>query len=137
MFGALRRPVDQQNGRSRRNDIDDADQSLLRNARAPGARQRQQDGRQQGERQRIAVSRRALSGMTEHECDGRTKGCDLRQCQIDKNDFAHEHLDAEICVDTDETNRHQERRPKKCQRLNHLIAAAAIRASTFLSNSAM
>ena len=75
--------------------------------------------------------------MTEHECDGRTKRCDLRQRQIDENDFAREHLDAEICVDADETNRHQERRPEKCQRLNHLIAAAAISASTFLSNSAM
>jgi hypothetical protein len=41
--------------------------------------------------------------MTEHECDGRTKGRDLRQRQIDENDFAREYLDAEICVDADET----------------------------------
>ena len=50
MLGALRRPVDQQNGRRRRDDVDDADQRLLRHARAPGARERQQHGRQQGER---------------------------------------------------------------------------------------
>ena len=62
--------------------------------------------------------------MTEHEGDGRTKRRDLRQRQIDENDFARKYLDAEISVDADKTNRHQERRPEKCERLNHLIAAA-------------
>ena len=57
MFGALRRPVDQQNGRRRGDDVDHPDQRLLRHARAPGPRERQQHGGEQSERERIAIGR--------------------------------------------------------------------------------
>ena len=36
MFGALRRAIDQQDGRRRRDHVDDSDQRFLRHARAPG-----------------------------------------------------------------------------------------------------
>ena len=137
MFGALRRPIDEQDGRRRRNDVDDADQRLLRHACAPGPREGQQHGREQSERERIAIGRKALRRMTEHECHRRAERRDLRQRQIDKDDFAGKHLDAEIGVDADKTYRHQERRPEKNERLDHRLAAADVRASTLASNSEM
>ena len=137
MFGALRRPVDEQNGRRRRNNVDDADQRLLRHAGAPCAREGQQHRRKQRERERIAIGRNALRRMTEHECDRRAERRDLRERQIDKDHFAGKHLDAEIGVDADKRDRHQERRPEKNERLDHRLAAADVRASTFASNSEM
>ena len=58
MFGALRRSIDEQDGRRRGDDVDDADQRFLRHARAPAAREGQQHGGKQGERERIAIGRR-------------------------------------------------------------------------------
>ena len=101
MLGALRRPVDEQNGRRRRNDVDDADQRLLRHARAPGAREGQQHRGQQRERERIAIGRNALRRMAEHECHRRAERRDLRERQIDKDHFAGKHLNAEIGMDAD------------------------------------
>ena len=57
--------------------------------------------------------------MTEHEGDRRAERRDLRQRQIDEDDFAREHLNAEIGVDADQAHRHQEWRPEKCKRLDH------------------
>ena len=124
MFGALRRAIDQQNRRRRRDHVDHSDQRLLRHARAPGPRERQQHGRKQGECERISIGRQALRRMAEHEGHGRAERRDLRQRQIDEDDFAGEHLNAEIGVDADEAYRHQERRPEKFERLAHRFAAA-------------
>ena len=49
MFGALRCPVDQQDGCCRGNDVDDADQRFLRHARTPAAREREQHRGEQRE----------------------------------------------------------------------------------------
>ena len=119
MLGALRRPIDKQNGSRRRNDVDDPDQRLLRHARGPRPREGQQHGCKQGEGKRIAIGRRALGGMAEHECHRRAERRDLRERQIDKDDFAGEDLDAEIGVDADQAYRHQERGPKECEGLGH------------------
>ena len=137
MFGALRRPIDQQNGRRRRDDVDDADQRLLRHARAPGPREGQQHGGKQGECERIAIGRHALRRMAEHEGDRRAERRDLRERQIDEDHFARQDLNAEIGVDADQAYRHQERRPEKCERLDHRVAAADVSASTLTSNSEM
>ena len=75
--------------------------------------------------------------MTEHEGHRRAERRDLRQRQIDEDDFAREHLDAEIGVDADQTHRHQECRPEKCERLDHRAAAADFSAATLASNSEM
>ncbi len=135
MLGALRRAIDQQDGRGRCDDVDDADQRLLRHARSPGAREGEQHGGEQRESERIAVGREALRRMAEHEGDGRAERRDLRQRQIDEDDFARQHLDAEIGVDADEAHRHEERRPEKDERVAH--GAAAVSAATLASNSAM
>ena len=74
--------------------------------------------------------------MAEHERGGRAERRDLRKREIDEDHFARQHLDAEIGVDADEADRHQERRPEECERLAHR-AAAAVSASTLASNSAM
>ena len=137
MFGALRRPIDEKDGGRRRDDVDDPDQRLLRHTRTPGAREGQQHGRKQRERERIAVGRGALGGMTEHEGDRRAERRDLRERQIDEDHFASEDLNAEIGVDADKTYGHQERRPEKYEWLDHRTAAADFRASTFASNSEM
>src|SRR5450830_1787173 len=75
--------------------------------------------------------------MAEHECHSRAKRRDLRERQIDKDHFASKHLDSEISMDADKRDRHQERRPEKNERLDHHLAAADVRASTFASNSEM
>ena len=62
---------------------------------------------------------------------------DLRQRQIDENDFAGQDLNAEIRMDADEAYRHQERRPEKLSAPRSLRAAAAVSASTLASNSEM
>ena len=122
MFGALRRSIDEQDRRRRRNDVDNADQRLLRHACAPGAREGQQHGRKQCERKRIAIGRRALRGMTEHECDRRAKRRDLRERQIDKDYFASKNLDPEIGVDADQAYCHQKRRQEKNEGIDHRMA---------------
>ena len=137
MFGALRRPVDQQNGCRRGNDVDNADQRLLWDPRPPAPRECQQHSGEQREGERIAVGRDALGRMAEHEGDGRTQRRDLGQRQIDEDHFAGQYLNAEIGVDADQAHRHQKRRPEKLQRIDHRIAAAAVSASTFASNSEM
>ena len=73
--------------------------------------------------------------MAEHEGGGRAERRDLRQRQIDEDDFARQHLDAEIGVDADEADRHEERRPEECERVDHRAAASS--AATLASNSAM
>ena len=73
--------------------------------------------------------------MTEHESYRRAKRRDLCQRQIDKDDFAGQHLDAEIGVDTDKAYRHQERRPEKQHWFDHRVATGDVRASTLASNS--
>ena len=123
MLGALRRPVDQQDRGRRGDHVDHADQRLLRHARAPGAREGEQHGGEQCEGERIAVGREILRRVAEHEGDRRAERGDLRERQIDEDDFARQHLDAEIGVDADETDRHEERRPEKCERLAHRAAA--------------
>ena len=135
MLGALRGPVDQQDRSCRRNHVDDPDERFLGHPRCPGARERQQHGRQQCEGQGVAVGRKALRGMTEHERDGRAEGGDLGQRQIDENDIAGEYLDSEVSVDADKTHRYQERWPEKCERLGHLALAASTSAATSVSNS--
>ncbi len=74
--------------------------------------------------------------MAEHEGDGCAKRCDLGQREIDKDDVARQHLDAEIGVDADKAHRHQERGPKKSDRLDHFAPAALTRVATSVSNSA-
>ena len=59
--------------------------------RGPGAGERQQHGRQQCEGQRVAVGRKTLSGMTEHERNGRAQRGDLSQREIDEYDIAGEY----------------------------------------------
>ena len=137
MLGPLRRPVDEQNGRRRGNHVNDTDQRLLRHARAPSPRERQQHGGKQSKCERIAIGRHALGRMAEHECHRRTERRDLRERQIDKDHFAGKDQDAEIGMDADKTHRHQEGRPEKLERLDHRLAAADVRASTFTSNSEM
>ena len=137
MFGTLRRPVDQQNGCRRGNNVDDADQRFLWDPRPPAAREREQHCCEQRERERITVGRDALSRMTEHEGDGRAKRRDLCQRQIDEDHFARQHLNAEIGMDADQAHGHQERRPEELQRIDHRVAAAAVSASTLASNSEM
>ena len=119
MLGALRRAVDQQDRRGGRDHVDDADQRLLRNARRPRPREREQHRGEQRERQRIAVGRRALRRMAEHERDRRAERRDLREREIDEDDVAGQHLDAEIGVDADQAERHQERRPQQRERVAH------------------
>ncbi len=136
MFGALRRAVDQQDRCRRRDHINHADQRLLRHARSPCPRQREQHCREQGERERIEVGRAARGWVTEHERHRRAERCDLREREIDEDDFARQHLDAEIRVDADQAHRDQERRPEKAQGLDH-CDAADVSASTFASNIAM
>jgi hypothetical protein len=46
--------------------------------------------------------------MAKHECHSRAERRDLRERQINEDDFASEDLDAEIGVDTDEAYRYQE-----------------------------
>ena len=75
--------------------------------------------------------------MTEHEGHRGAERRDLRQRQVDKDDLARQHLDAEIDVDADQTNRNQECRQKKYQGLDHCTPAAAVSAATLASNSAM
>ena len=135
MLGALRRAVDHQDRGRRGDHVDHADQRLLRHARAPGAREGEQHGREQREGERVAVGCRALRRMAEHEGRGRAERGDLRQRQIDEDDFARQHLDAEIGVDADEADRHEKRWPKECDGLAHRAAASS--AATFVSNSAM
>jgi hypothetical protein len=60
---------------------------------------------------------------------------DLRQREVDENDFARQHLDAEIGVDADEAHGHEKRQPKERERFTH--RAAAVSASMLASNSAM
>jgi hypothetical protein len=81
------------------------------------------------------MGRAAQGGMSEHERRGRAERGDLRQCEIDEDYFAGEHLDAEIGVDAGEADSHQERRHQKRKCLGHF--AAAFSAATFASNSAM
>jgi hypothetical protein len=135
MLGALRGPVDQQDRSCRRNDVDDPDERFLGHARCPGARERQQHGRQQCEGEGVSVGRKALRGMAEHEGDGRAEGCDLGQREIDENDIAGEYLDSEVSVDGDKTRRYQEGWPEKCERLGHFALAASTSAATSVSNS--
>ena len=73
--------------------------------------------------------------MAEHEGGGRAERGDLGEGEIDEDDFARQHLNTEIGVDADETDRHQERQPQKCERFAHW--AAAMSAATLVSNSAM
>ena len=63
--------------------------------------------------------------MAEHEGHGRAERRDLRQREIDEDDIAGEHLDAEIGVDADEADRDQEGWPQKSERLGHRATAAA------------
>jgi hypothetical protein len=135
MFDALRRTVDEEDRNGGGDDIDHADQRFPRNAAGPSPGEGQQHRCEQRERQRISISGGVLSRMTEHECDRRADGGDLRERQVNEDDFAGEDLDAEIGVDTDEAGRYQECRPKKYDRLAHCADAAALRASTSRSNS--
>ena len=73
--------------------------------------------------------------MAEHERDGRAERRDLRQREIDEHDVAGQHLDAEIGVDADQAERHQERRPQELERGHHRVAAAASSAAMLVSNS--
>ncbi len=72
--------------------------------------------------------------MAEHERDGRAERRDLRQREVDEHDVAGQHLDAEIGVDADQAERHQERRPQELERRHHGLAAAS-NAAMFTSNS--
>ena len=136
MLGALRRAVDQQDRRRGRHHVDDADQRLLRDARRPRAREGEQHRREQREAERIAVGGDALRRMAEHEGDGGAERRDLREREIDEDDVAGQHLDAEIGVDADQAERHQKARPQECERVDHRIAVAAeSSAATLGSNS--
>jgi hypothetical protein len=74
--------------------------------------------------------------MAEHEGNGRAERGDLGQREIDEDDIAREHLDAEVGVDTDKTHRYQEGWPEKSERLGHRAAAASTSAAMSASNSA-
>ena len=113
MLGALRRAVDQEDGGGGRDHVDDADQRLLGNALRPGPCAGDEHGREQREAKRIGVRRQTLRRVPKHEGRGRAERRDLRQRQIDEDDVAREHLDAEIGMDADEAERHQERRPQQ------------------------
>src|SRR5262249_32258178 len=76
-----------------------------------------------------------LSRMAEHERDSRAQRGDLRQGQIDKDHFTGQHLNAEIGVDADQADRHQERRPEGLQRIAHRVGDAAVRALASASHS--
>jgi hypothetical protein len=78
--------------------------------------------------------------VPEHEGDRRAKRGDLREREIDEHDVTGEHLDAEIGVDADEAERHQERRPQELERCHHCLGmdplgTAAMSAAMFSSNS--
>ena len=137
MFGALRRSIDQEDGCRGGYDVDDADQRFLRHARTPAARERQQHRGEQRERERIAVSRDALGRVAEHEGHSRAKRRDLRERQINEDHFARKDLNAEISMNADQADGHEERRPEKLKCIDHRVAAAAVSASTFASNSEM
>ena len=62
---------------------------------------------------------------------------DLCKRQIDEDDVAGKNLDAEVGVNADEAQRHDEWRPEKSKRLGHHCAAAEISASTSVSNMEM
>ena len=62
MFGALRRTVDEEDRNSGGDNIDHADQRLLRKARGPSPGEGQQHRCKQRERERISVGGRALAG---------------------------------------------------------------------------
>ena len=70
MFGALRRPIDQQDRSRRGNDVDNSDQCFLRNPLRPHSRERKQQRRHKRERQRVAIGCEALRGVPEHERHG-------------------------------------------------------------------
>src|SRR5262249_56168483 len=88
VLGALWRPIDEQEGRSGRHDIDHADQGLLGYACAPRAREGQNDGGKESEDTRVTIGGDALGRMTEHKCDGGPERRNLGKRQIDKDHFA-------------------------------------------------
>ena len=71
--------------------------------------------------------------MPEEEGDGRAERRNLRQREIDKDDFAAENLNAEIGMDTDQADRHHECRPQQPESIRHGTPAAARSAVTFTS----
>ena len=136
VLGALRRAVDQQDRRGRGDDIDDADQRLLRHPSGPGPRAGEKRGGADCEGQRIAVGREPLRGMAEHEPDRRAECGDLGEREIDEDHPPRQHLQAEIRVDADEADGHEERGPEKGEGVGHRGSAAVLSASTSASNSA-
>src|SRR4029077_5777195 len=79
---------------------------------------------------------KALRAMAEHEGHRCAQRRDLRQREVDEDDVAREHLNPEIGVDADEAHRHQEGRPDKSDRFDHLDPAALTSAATSVSNKA-
>ena len=71
--------------------------------------------------------------MPEQEGDGRTQSRNLRQREIDEDDFAAKNLDAEIGMDADQADRHDQSRPQQQQTIRHGTPAAASSAATFTS----
>ena len=75
--------------------------------------------------------------MAEQERDCCAERRNLRQREIDKDDFAAKNLNAEIDMDTDEAHGHQKSRPEKPEYFDHRVIAADTRASTLASNIEM
>ena len=136
MLGALRRTIDQENRDGGRYHVDHADQRLLRQPPRPLRREGQEQRGDEREGERIRISGAALHRMTEHEGDGGAERRDLREREIDEDDLAAQHLDAEIGVNPDQAERDQERRPQQLKRVAHR-PACAVSAATSASNSEM
>ena len=120
---SLRRAIDDQYRRRGRDDIDDADKSLLADEAGETAGQRQQRGADRGEQQRVAESRRARRRIAVRERDGGAQRRQLRQREVGKNDPSAQHVHAEIGMHQDEHDRRRERKSEQRERIAHGAAA--------------
>ena len=67
--------------------------------------------------------------MAHEERDGRAEGGDLRQRQVDEDDVALEHLQAEVGVDADERDARDRGQQQEGGGFRHRSARASVRTS--------
>ena len=66
-----------------------------------------------------AVSSAAAVLVAEHERRRRAEGGDLRERDVNEDDLAGEHVDAEVGVDAGEDQAHEERHPQDAEEIAH------------------
>jgi hypothetical protein len=115
--------VRQQDGAGRGGSVHDSDHGLLRHAPLAAARERKHERADHRREEAGAVRLPRVKLVAEQERSGCAERGDLGERDVDEDDLARQHVDAEIRVDSGENQAHEERRPQKSQEVGEHWAA--------------